>query len=147
MNKIILCIAAIAALSLTSCNSDAKKEIASTTQTEMSEEVAMTDVSFGVRGNCGMCKTTIEKAANGVEGVASANWDVDKKKIDVFFDDNKTSSIAIHSAIAASGYDTEKVEGNEEAYQSLPGCCKYDHEMTMNQSGEKKKNNHLNHDH
>ena len=38
----------------------------------------MTDLSFGVRGNCGMCKSTIEKAANRVDGVASANWDVDK---------------------------------------------------------------------
>ena len=146
MKKVILSVAVIAALGFTSCKNETKKETETTT-TEMSKDMAMTDLSFGVRGNCGMCKNTIEKAANGVEGVASANWDVDKKKIDVFFDDNKTSSIAIHSAIAASGYDTEKVEGNEEAYQSLPGCCKYDHEMTMNQSGEKKKNNHLNHDH
>jgi copper chaperone CopZ len=113
----------------------------------MSKDMAMTDLSFGVRGNCGMCKNTIEKAANGVEGVASANWDVDKKKIDVSFDDTKTDAMAIHKAIAASGYDTEKVAGDEEAYDGLPGCCKYDHEMMMNQSGEEKSDDHSNHDH
>ena len=30
--------------------------------------------------------------------------------------------MAIHKAIAASGYDTEKVAGSEEAYKNLPGC-------------------------
>ena len=130
--KVILSVAVIAALGLTSCKNETKKETETTT-TEMSKDMAMTDLSFGVRGNCGMCKSTIEKAANSVEGVASANWDVDKKKIDVSFDDTKTDAMAIHKAIAASGYDTEKVAGSEDAYKNLPGCCQYDHEMKMNQ--------------
>ena len=146
MKRVILSIAVIAALGLTSCKNETKKETETTT-TEMSKDMAMTDLSFGVRGNCGMCKNTIEKAANGVEGVASANWDVDKKKIDVSFDDTKTDAMAIHKAIAASGYDTDKVEGSEDAYKNLPGCCKYDHEMMMNQSGETKSDEHSNHDH
>ena len=144
--KVILSVAVIAALGLTSCKNETKKETETTT-TEMSKDMAMTDLSFGVRGNCGMCKNTIEKAANGVEGVASANWDVDKKKIDVSFDDTKTDAMAIHKAIAASGYDTEKVAGDEEAYDGLLGCCKYDHEMMMNQSGEEESDDHSNHDH
>lgn len=49
------------------------------------------------------------------------------------FDDSKTDEMAIHNAIAASGYDTEKVAGDLEAYEGLPGCCKYDHDMAMNQ--------------
>ena len=146
MKRVILSIAVIAALGLTSCKNETKKETEITT-TEMSKDMAMTDLSFGVRGNCGMCKNTIEKAANGVEGVASANWDVDKKKIDVSFDSKKTNIMAIHKAIAASGYDTDKVEGSEDAYKNLPGCCKYDHEMMMNQSGETKSDDHSNHDH
>ena len=146
MKKVILSVAVIAALGLTSCKNETKKET-ETTSTEMSEDMAMTDLSFGVRGNCEMCKNTIEKAANSVEGVASANWDVDKKKIDVSFDDTKTDAMAIHKAIAASGYDTEKVDGNEDAYDGLPGCCKYDHEMMMNQSGETKSDDHSKHDH
>jgi len=132
MKKVILSVAVIAALGLTSCKNEAKTETETTT-IEMSHDMAMTDISFGVRGNCGMCKTTIEKAANGVEGVAKATWDVDKKKIDVSFDEAKTDELAIHQAIAASGYDTEKVTGDEKAYDNLPGCCQYDHEMMMNQ--------------
>jgi len=141
MKKVILSIAVIAVIGLTSCNSQTKKE-KETTQTEISKEMAMTDISFGVRGNCSMCKSTIEKAANGVEGVGNATWDVDKKKIEVSFDGAKTDAITIHNAIAASGYDTEKVSGSEEAYNDLPGCCKYDHEMEMNQSGETKEDDH-----
>lgn len=105
----------------------------STTNVDHSK-MNMTNLSFGVRGNCTMCKTTIEKAANGVEGVAKAIWNVDKKKIDVSFDEAKTDAMAIHKAIALSGYDTEKVAGNEQAYNKLPECCKYDHEMVINQS-------------
>ncbi len=131
--KVILSIAVIAALGLISCKNETKKETETTT-TEISKEMAMTELSFGVRGNCGMCKSTIEKAANSVDGVANANWVVDKKKIDVSFDDTKTDAMAIHKAIAASGYDTEKAASSEEAYKGLPGCCQYDHEMMMNQS-------------
>ena len=133
--KVILSIAVVMAMGLTSCKNENKQEKELTTEvaTEVTTEVAMADISFGVRGNCGMCKTTIEKAANKVEGVANATWNVDKKTIDVSFDATKTDVMAIHNAIAASGYDTEKVEGDLEAYDGLPGCCKYDHKMAMNQ--------------
>ncbi len=106
MKKVILNIAVIAGLAFTSCKNEAKKEIKTTT-TEISAAVVKTNLTFGVRGNCGMCKMTIEKAANSVEGVASAIWDVDQKKIDISFDDGKIDAVAIHKAIAASGYDTE----------------------------------------
>ncbi len=91
------------------------------------------DISFGVRGNCTMCKSTIETAANAIDGVQKAIWNVDKKKIDVSFDNTKTNEITIHNAIAASGYDTEKVKGDLTAYNQLPECCQYEHEMEMNQ--------------
>ena len=144
MKKVILSIAVLTALAITSCKNDTKKETESTT-TEMAKEMAITETSFGVRGNCGMCKKTIEKAANSVQGVTSANWDVDKKKIDVSFDDTKTNAMAIHKAIAESGYDTEKVQGDEQAYKNLAGCCQYDHSMEMNRSGEAE--DHSNHNH
>jgi len=145
MKKVILSALIVVAMGLTSCKNETKQEKRSTT--EVSKELAMADITFGVRGNCGMCKTTIEKAANGVEGVAKATWDVDKKKIDVSFDDTKTDAMTFHKAIGASGYDTEKVAGSGEAYEGLPACCKYDHEMMMNQSNEKKEEDHSNHDH
>ena len=146
MKKVILSIAVIAAMASTSCKNEAKKDT-KTVSTEVSKEIVLADLTFGVRGNCGMCKSTIEKAANSVEGVASATWDVDKKKVAVSFDENKTAAMTIHNAIAASGYDTEKVAGSEEAYKGLPGCCKYDHEMAMNQAGEVKEDDHSGHSH
>ena len=146
MKKVILSLAVVMAIGLTSCKDETKQETTET-KTEVSKDMAMVDISFGVRGNCGMCKKTIEKAVNKVEGVANATWDVDKKKIDVSFDDAKTDEMAIHNAIAASGYDTEKVSGNEEAYSNLPGCCKYEHDMVMNQSGDKNEEDHSDHDH
>jgi mercuric ion binding protein len=131
MKKVILSVAILAAMGFTSCKNEAKEETV-TTSNEVSKEMAMVDVAFGVRGNCGMCKSTIEKAAKGVEGVFKATWDVDKKNVEVSFDDTKTDVLSIHNAIAASGYDTEEVAGSEQAYKDLPGCCKYDHEMEMN---------------
>ena len=83
-----------------------------------------------------MCKKTIEKAANSLEGVSSAVWNMDQKTIVVSYDSINTNVMTIHNAIAASGYDTEKVLGDVEAYNSLPGCCQYDHDMEMNQTAE-----------
>lgn len=136
MKKVILSVMMIAAIGLTSCKSE-KKE---TTKEVKTEVVATTSATFGVRGNCGMCKTTIEKAVNAIDGVAKANWDKDKKKIDVSFDETKTDVMAVHNAIANSGYDTDKVMGNLEAYKGLPGCCQYDHEMAMSQMDAVKTN-------
>jgi len=109
-------------------------------------ETADENATFGVRGNCGMCKATIEKAANSIEGVSSAIWDKENKKIDVSFNASKTNLKAIHKAIAASGYDTDLLIANEEVYGNLPGCCKYDKDMEMNLSA-KKKDDHSGHKH
>lgn len=128
MKKIILSLViVIAAITFTSCKNDNKQK------TEISKGVANADISFGVRGNCAMCKSTIEKAASALDGVVTANWDVNKKNINVSFDNTKTDGMAIHNAVAASGYDTEKIEGSKNAYKDLPACCKYDHTMKVNQ--------------
>jgi mercuric ion binding protein len=134
MKKVIFSVAIIAAMVFTGCKSE-KKETPKTE--EVVVEIAVTEASFGVRGNCGMCKKTIETAANSIDGVASATWDKEKKKMDVSFDASKTNAMAVQTAVANSGYDTENVVGNLESYNGLPGCCKYDHAMDMNQTGEK----------
>ncbi|MEQ3498366.1 heavy-metal-associated domain-containing protein [Tenacibaculum sp. SSH1-16] len=148
MKKVILGVAMLATIGLVSCKNEAKNEAetkeAQTEQTT-TQEVAMTTTTFGVRGNCGMCKNTIEKAVNGIDGVASADWDKVRKQVNVSFDGSKTNVDAIHNAIAASGYDTDKVAGNEEAYGNLPGCCQYDHGMEMSLKGEVKADETSNH--
>ena len=135
MKKIIFGTALIAAMVFTGCKSE-KKETTKEEQTVT--KVAVTNASFGVRGNCGMCKKTIETAANSVDGVTTAAWDKAKKKMEISFDAAKTDAMAVQTAVANSGYDTENVLGNLDAYKELPGCCKYDHEMKMNQTGETK---------
>lgn len=129
MKKIIFGLLAIMLIGVTSC----KKE---TNKTEENTSIAMTEVSFGVRGNCGMCKKTIEKAVNGIEGVAEADWNVDEKMIKISFNGAKASVMDIHNAIAKAGYDTEKVAGSKTAYAGLPKCCQYDHAMKIGKQKE-----------
>ncbi|RPI46260.1 MAG: copper chaperone [Bacteroidetes bacterium] len=80
---------------------------------------------FKVAGNCGMCEARIEKAAKSVEGVSAADWDKETKMIEVSFDTGKTDIHKVHMAIAKAGHDTEMHKASDEAYEKLPGCCKY----------------------
>ncbi len=87
--------------------------------------------SFGVIGNCGMCKRTIEKSALAVAGVNKAFWNSDKQLLTVTFNDasfpkNDNRLDAIKTAVAKSGYDTDTIKAEDKAYEGLPGCCKYD---------------------
>lgn len=97
-----------------------------------------TTESFGVRGNCGMCKATIEKAANSIDGVTQAVWDKENKRMNVSFDASKTNLKAIHQAIANSGYDTDMVKSDAKTYNNLAGCCQYDREMKIGEPSKKK---------
>ncbi len=78
-----------------------------------------------VWGNCGMCKTTIEKSAKKA-GAKTADWNEDSKELKVSYAVNKTSSAKIQEAIAMSGYDTQDFTADNKAYDNLHGCCKYD---------------------
>lgn len=82
--------------------------------------------SFQVWGNCGMCKKTIESAAEDAKGVELAKWDIEKKTMTVTYDSLKTTSLNIQRAIAATGYDTRLVKGDDQAYANLHECCQYD---------------------
>jgi len=84
--------------------------------------------TFKVSGNCEMCKKKIETAAKSVKGVKSAVWDKDTKMITVKYDDKKAKLTDIHNKIASVGYDTDKVKGDDKAYDKLHACCQYDRE-------------------
>lgn len=90
-----------------------------------------------VSGNCGMCKSKIEKAAK-TGGAEEANWDKDKKILTVKFDEKNTDASKIQQAIANVGYDTRDVKGNDEAYKNLHSCCKYDRTMTYKSNASEK---------
>ncbi len=81
--------------------------------------------SIKVRGNCGMCKKTIEKAAK-TAGATYANWNEDSKELKFSYAVKKTSATKIQQSIANAGYDTQDFTGDDAAYNKLHGCCQYD---------------------
>ena len=81
--------------------------------------------SLKVLGECGMCKSRIEKAAK-TEGAITAAWDVKTDMLTVTFDESKTNVDAISKKMAAVGHDTEKYKATDEVYSKLPGCCHYE---------------------
>ena len=92
---------------------------------------------FKVYGNCGMCEKRIEKAASSVEGVQDADWNKETKMVEVTFDDAKTDVHKVHLAIASVGHDTEMHKANDEVYNNLPACCKYDRSAEVNTEAHK----------
>jgi copper chaperone CopZ len=128
MKKMILAVLIMAASGVTT-------GFGQNSKTETTQNTAIIMTTFGVRGNCNMCKNTIEKAAKSVIGVSKVNWNKDTKSIQVGYNKEQTDVMAIHKAIAASGYDTEKLNGDSKVYRNLPGCCKYDREMKMSLTG------------
>ena len=93
-----------------------------------------------VKGNCGMCESRIEKTVSGIDGVSKADWDKKSKKLEVTFDDTKTSVDKIEVAIAKAGHDTPHHKASDDVYNKLPDCCKYERV-------EQKKDSHEGHQH
>jgi len=85
--------------------------------------------NFQVSGKCDMCKTKIEKAATGTEGVKTARWNVVNGKMKVKFNPVITNTDKIQQIISSVGYDTEKYKATDEAYNNLHHCCKYEREQ------------------
>ena len=73
---------------------------------------------------CNMCKETIEKSVNKVEGVNYVNVVVKDKIAKVKFDNSKTELGKIEDAITAAGYQANDKPEDKEAYDNLAGCCK-----------------------
>lgn len=80
--------------------------------------------TFTVKGNCDMCQTRIENAAD-IKGVKICKWDLDKKVATVTYNTTKTTLEQIQKAIAAKGYDVGELKGDDAAYNKLPACCQY----------------------
>lgn len=86
--------------------------------------------SVKIYGNCGMCKTKIEKAGN-LKNIAKVDWDADTKMATLTYDDTKTNQDEILKRIALVGYDSEKFLAPADVYSKLPGCCQYDREAKV----------------
>ena len=93
---------------------------------------------YFVKGNCGSCKSRIEKAAKEA-GANTATWDAESQSIEISYDSKTTSADKILKKIADVGHDNEKYKTTDEVYKKLPGCCLYDRSIPM---GEKNPNVH-----
>ena len=80
-----------------------------------------------VFGECGMCKSRIEKAALKVDGIKSANWDEDTQRLTVNYEEsNKDVIDKLQKKIAKVGHDTEAYKADDKVYNALPACCHYE---------------------
>lgn len=108
ISKILVAI--IVLLSYTSCNAQTKNQKTETVK---------------IYGNCGMCKSTIEKAGN-MKNQANVDWDKETKMATISFDSLKTSKVEILKRIALAGYDSDIFLAPNDTYSNLAGCCQYE---------------------
>ncbi len=81
-----------------------------------------------VYGNCGMCKTTIEKAGSKKK-LYKTDWNEETKMATITYDSKKSSADEVLKNIALSGYDNVNYLAPDNVYSKLHGCCKYDREQ------------------
>lgn len=81
-----------------------------------------------VKGNCGMCKDRIEKAAYGVNGVKVADWNEETQNLSIILNEKKNTVEVVEDAIVAVGHDTNAKKADDKVYTALAACCLYDRE-------------------
>jgi periplasmic mercuric ion binding protein len=79
---------------------------------------------FWVRGNCEMCKATIEASLTANPGVAAADYQIETQTLHVDYDSTQVNLAGLHAACASAGYETKTQAAQEKAYAELPKCCK-----------------------
>lgn len=94
--------------------------------------------SFKVYGNCGMCKSRIEKAAKSA-GATDASWSADTKMLTVTYDSSKVLNEELQKKIASVGHDTETMRADDSVYSKLPGCCLYERKKPETTEAKKQK--------
>jgi periplasmic mercuric ion binding protein len=105
--------------------------------------------TFKVYGNCKMCKKRIETAARGIKEVKSATWSVETKMLSLQYDDQEMAKDwkmikNINMKIAEVGHDTQYLQADDKAYQSLPECCRYER-LAKHQKNDKHNSGSYNH--
>jgi periplasmic mercuric ion binding protein len=81
--------------------------------------------TFKVNGECGMCKTRIEKGLK-MDGIAKAEWDQKSKMAVVTYDPSKITVDEMKKKVASLGHDTDNYKSPDDVYSKLPDCCHYD---------------------
>ena len=106
-----------------------------------------------VKGNCGMCKDRIEKAAYGVAGVKTADWNAESHTLRIILNEKKNGVEAVEDAIVKVGHDTNGKKADTKVYESLHSCCLYERDenegehITEEKQQLMNKEDHSNHQH
>ena len=106
-----------------------------TKPTEASKGKTVT-IEVKVKGVCGMCGTRIETAVYDLKGVKSAEWDLDTDLLTVIAKKGKVTKEQIAEALSEAGHDNELKKATPEAYDELPGCCKYNDGVEKHGDGQ-----------
>jgi copper chaperone CopZ len=72
---------------------------------------------------CGMCKASIEKQLNALDGVKEAVLDLETKQVTVTYKGKKVDEAKLRQAISAAGYQADDVAPNPDAQAKLMACC------------------------
>ena len=83
------------------------------------------EATLAVRGNCGMCKARIEKAAIKTKGVKYAVWQAQTEELTVLLNPSKTSLVQLAENISAVGHEANGIVVDKTIYDALPLCCQY----------------------
>jgi copper chaperone CopZ len=75
---------------------------------------------------CDMCKKTITKALQKVDGVHEIDINIKGKVANVMYDKNKTDIAKIENAITGAGYGANDKKADPVASENLDECCKVD---------------------
>jgi hypothetical protein len=78
-----------------------------------------------IYGNCSICKSTIETAAN-VKNVVEVEWNKDTKMAVLTYDEKQTNQVEILKRIGLAGYDSDKFLAPDNVYSKLETCCQYE---------------------
>ena len=66
----------------------------------------MSNIELNVKGmTCNHCKMAVEKSLNSLDGVDSAEVNLDAGKVSVTYDDSKIKLDAMNEAIKEEGYE------------------------------------------
>jgi len=88
------------------------------------QENTVREAEFKVFGNCGQCKTRIEKVLK-IKEVKSAKWNKQTKMLSVAYLSPAITVDSLQQRVASVGHDTEKFRAPDTVYSKLPGCCLY----------------------
>ena len=97
-------------------------------QTPATASAKVVTANLKVYGNCGMCKSRMEKALD-TKGVKQAKWNPTTKNLEVVYVPSKITERKIQELVSAVGHDTDSTKAPDAVYAKLPFCCLYrDHD-------------------